>query len=87
MKFDMRTIIITVHVIAWINFCIMTLAWYNTKSLRGITGYWSVAHALYGMGTLLVVLRDIIPEALSVVVATCALWQARLPCRQGLPGI
>lgn len=84
MNFDIRTIVITVHVIAWINFCIMTLAWYNTKSLRGITGYWSVAHALYGMGTLLVVLRDIIPEALSVVVANMCLVAGQIAVQAGL---
>ena len=62
----------------------MTLAWYNTKPLRNIIGYWSFSQALYGIGSLLIVLRNIIPDFLSILVANLCLVAAQIAVQEGL---
>lgn len=84
MNFDIRSLLIAFHVIIWINFCVMTLAWYNAKLIRSAIGYWSFSQALFGLGTLLLVLRNFIPDFLSVIIANLCLIGALVASQEGL---
>lgn len=84
MSFDIRTMLTAVHVIVWINFCIMLLAWYNVQSMRSVTRHWALAQALYGIGTLLLVLRGIVPDFFSVVITNACLVSAQLAAQEGI---
>ncbi|MBP2629036.1 MAG: putative rane associated signaling protein [Firmicutes bacterium] len=84
MSFDIRTMLTAVHVIVWINFCIMILAWYNVKSMRRVIRCWVFGQALYGIGTLLLVLRGIVPDFLSVVITNACLVSAQLVAQEGI---
>lgn len=84
MNFDIRSLLTAFHVIIWINFCVITLAWYNAKLIRSAIGYWSFSQALFGLGTLLLVLRNFIPDFLSVIIANLCLIGALVASQEGL---
>lgn len=84
MIFDIRSLLISFNVIIWINFIVMTLTWYNAKLMRNAIGYWSFSQALFGFGTLLLVLRNFIPDFMSVIVANTCLIGAHVAVQEGL---
>lgn len=84
MNLDIRTLFIALQVIVWVNACITTLAWYYTKSLRSVIGYWSFSQILFGIGTALIALRGIIPELFSVVTANVCLVGAQIVVQEGI---
>ena len=84
MNFDIRSLLISFNVIIWINFIVMTLTWYNAKLIRNAIGYWSFGQALFGFGTLLLVLRNFIPDFMSIIVANTSLIGAHVAVQEGL---
>ncbi|MHC1717280.1 MAG: diguanylate cyclase [Acidaminococcaceae bacterium] len=84
MNFDIRSLLIAFNVIIWINFIVMTLTWYNAKLIRNAIGYWSFSQALFSFGTLLLVLRNFIPDFLSILVANLCLIGAHVAVQEGL---
>ena len=67
MQLDMRTLVISLMLVAGVNSLVMLLAWRYTSSMRNITGFWSVSQLLFLLGTALLSLRNLIPDLLSVV--------------------
>ena len=84
MNFDIRSLLISFNIIIWINFIVMTLTWYNAKLIRNAIGYWSFGQALFGFGTLLLVLRNFIPDFMSIIVANTCLIVAHVAIQEGL---
>ena len=83
MNLDIRTIFITVSVIVLGNAFISTLAWHSAKSLRTIIGYWSLGQVLVGIGTVLVALRTVIPDAFSIILANACIVGGQVATQEG----
>lgn len=84
MDFDIRSLLTAFNVIIWINFIVMALTSYNAKLIKSATRYWSFSQALFGFGTLLLVLRNFIPDFLSVIIANLCLIGAHVAVQEGL---
>ena len=57
MQLDVRTLVISLMLVAGVNSLVMLLAWRYTSSMRNITGFWSVSQLLFLLGTALLALR------------------------------
>ena len=68
MQLDVRTLVISLMLVAGVNSLVMLLAWRYTSSMRNITGFWSVSQLLFLLGTALLALRYAIPDFFSIVV-------------------
>ena len=68
MQLDLRTLVISLMLVAGVNSLVMLLAWRYTSSMRNITGFWSVSQLLFLLGTALLALRYAIPDFFSIVV-------------------
>lgn len=47
MQLDVRTLVISLMLVAGVNSLVMLLAWRYTSSMRNITGFWSVSQLLF----------------------------------------
>ena len=68
MQLDLRTLVISLMLVAGVNSLVMLLAWRYTSSMRNITGFWSVSQLLFLLGTALLALRYAIPDFFYIVV-------------------
>lgn len=84
MNLDIRTLFASMTLLVWVNACVITLIWYYAKSMRNIIGYWSLSQILFGIGTGLVVLRNIIPDSLSIVAANIFLVGGQMAIQEGI---
>lgn len=84
MQLDMRTLVISLMLVAGVNSLVMLLAWRYTSSMRNITGFWSVSQLLFLLGTALLSLRNLIPDLLSVVACNVFLIGGQGALQEGL---
>lgn len=68
MQLDVRTLVISLMLVAGVNSLVMLLAWRYTSLMRNITGFWSLSQLLFLLGTALLALRYAIPGFFSIVV-------------------
>ena len=68
MQLDLRTLVISLMLVAGVNSLVMLMAWRYTSSMLNITGFWSVSQLLFLLGTALLALRYAIPDCFSIVV-------------------
>ena len=84
MQLDVRTLIISLMLVAGVNSLVMLLAWRYTSSMRNITGFWSLSQLLFLLGTALLALRYAIPGFFSIVVGNLALLGGHAAMQEGL---
>lgn len=84
MNFDIRSIIVAVHAVVWINLVLMIIVWVKAVSTRPITRFWILSHILYSSGSLLVALRNITGDFWSIIVANACLVGAQIAVQEGL---
>ncbi len=84
MQLDLRTLVISLMLVAGVNSLVMLLAWRYTSSMRNITGFWSVSQLLFLLGTALLALRYAIPDFFSIVVCNVLLLGGQAALQEGL---
>ena len=84
MQLDLRTLVISLMLVAGVNSLVMLLAWRYTSSMRNITGFWSVSQLLFLLGTALLALRYAIPDFFSIVVCNVLLLGGQVALQEGL---
>ena len=84
MQLDLRTLVISLMLVAGVNSLVMLLAWRYTSSMRNITGFWSVSQLLFLWGTALLALRYVIPDFFSIVVCNVLLLGGQAALQEGL---
>ena len=84
MQLDVRTLVISLMLVAGVNSLVMLLAWRYTSSMRNITGFWSVSQLLFLSGTALLSLRYAIPDFLSIVGCNVLLLGGQAALQEGL---
>lgn len=84
MQLDLRTLVISLMLVAGVNSLVMLLAWRYTSSMRNITGFWSVSQLLFLWGTALLALRYAIPDFFSIVVCNVLLLGGQVALQEGL---
>ena len=84
MQLDVRTLVISLMLVAGVNSLVMLLAWRYTSSMRNITGFWSVSQLLFLLGTALLALRYAIPDFFSIVAGNVFLMGGQAALQEGL---
>lgn len=84
MQLDVRTLVISLMLVAGVNSLVMQLAWRYTSSMRNITGFWSISQWLFLLGTALLALRYAIPDFLSIVICNVLLLGGQAALQEGL---
>ena len=84
MQLDVRTLVISLMLVAGVNSLVMLLAWRYTRSMRNITAYWSISQVLFLVGTALLALRYAIPDFFSIVVCNGVLLGGQAALQEGL---
>ena len=84
MNFDIATILFIFALIALVNACIFTLAWYGAKLMRSIIGIWSLSQILLAIALILITLRNALPDFLTIIVANTGTVASQLAVQEGI---
>jgi len=84
MQLEITTIMIIQSLIALINAFTITVAWRGAKTMRTIIGYWSASQILLAVCDLLISLRNILPDFLTIIVANAFAVASQVLIMEGI---
>jgi len=84
MNLDIRTLILAIAVVVFVNAFVLTVAWHYAKSMRAVIGYWSLSQVLAGFGIVLVACRGVIPDFYSVIIANACITGGQIALQEGI---